>query len=172
VNLQAAYGAVRATYLTSLRIHSPSNSARDANGDIDVLAGSRLPGIARQSLKLHAEWKVNERGALGFGWAWFDQQFARGDENNRDANGPLSAYGIAFLTGRYSPAKGWEISLKVDNLFNRRYETFGVLGQNFFPGPGNTFDAAAVVTEQFRSPGAPRAAWISVRYDLDDEGKR
>lgn len=172
LSLQAGYGRVRATFLTSFREHSPNNSSRDANGDIDVTPGSRLPGIAKQSLKLYAEWSVNAGNFLGFGWTWFDRQYARGDENNRDANGPPPAYRIAYASWRFSAAKRWEIALKVDNLFNRRYESFGVLGQNFFTGPGNAFNAAGAVAEQFRSPGAPRAAWISVRYELDDRPRR
>jgi len=168
VQLQAAYGALRATYLTSFTLHSPSNSSRDANDDIEVTQGSRLPGIAMQQLKLHAEWKAGERASVGFGWAWFDRQYARGDENNRDANGPLPAYSVAFLTARYVPAGDWELALKIDNLFNRRYENFGVLGRNFFSGPGNTFNPGGVVSEQFRSPGAPRAVWISLRYEWKD----
>ncbi|MGH8676673.1 MAG: TonB-dependent receptor, partial [Burkholderiales bacterium] len=102
---------------------------------------------------------------------WFDRQYARGDDNNRDANGPLPAYGVAYLRARYALAPGWEVALKVDNLFNRRYASFGVLGQNFFTGPGTTFDAAGAANEQFRSPGAPRAAWISLRYEWK-EGQR
>jgi len=166
-NVQAAYGLVRATYLSSFRLHSPTNSTADAGGDIDVSSGDRLPTIARQSVKLQVDWTPNDRSSIGLGWNWFDRQYARGDENNRDANGPLPAYSVAYLSARYAPAPGWEVSLKVDNLFNRRYESFGVLGTNFFAGPGITFDAAATVNEQFRSPGAPRAAWISLRYEWD-----
>jgi outer membrane receptor protein involved in Fe transport len=168
LSLQAGYGIVHATYLSSLRLQSPANSSADGNGDIEVSPGSRLPGIARQNLKLHAEWSVNERCSIGFGWNWFDRQYARGDENNRDANGALPAYGVAYLHARFVPAPGWEVSLKVDNLFDRRYQTFGVLGQNFFTGAGNTFNPAGALAEQFRSPGAPRAAWISLRYEWKD----
>ena len=164
-NLQAAYGLVRATYLTSFRLHSPNNSSADAGGDIDISSGDRLPGIARQNFKLQAEWTPNQRSSIGVGWNWFDRQYARGDENNQDANGPLPSYGVAYLWARYVPAPGWELSLKVDNIFDKRYESFGVLGQNFFTGPGAGFDAAAATNEQFRSPGAPRAAWISLRYE-------
>jgi hypothetical protein len=53
---------------------------------------------------------------------------------------------------------------RIDNLFDRSYQTFGLLGENFFNGPGNTFDAGAVTAEQFRTPGAPRAMWVGVRY--------
>ena len=164
-SVQAGYGIVRATYLSAFRLHSPTHSAADAAGDIDVAAGNRLPGIARQNFKLQVDWNASERSSVGFGWNWFDRQYARGDENNRDANGPLAAYGIAYLQARFAPSPGWEVSVKVDNLFDRRYESFGVLGQNFFTGPGKTFDATAAANEQFRSPGAPRAAWISLRYE-------
>lgn len=171
LQLEAAYGTVRASYLTSFTIHSPSNSSRDANDDIVVAPGSRVPGIARQQLKLHADWKASERASWGVGWAWFDRQYARGDENNRDSNGPLPAFGIAFATARYAAAPGWDLALKIDNLFNRRYENFGVLGQNFFAGPGRSFDPAAVVAEQFRSPGPPRAVWVSLRYQMKPDDK-
>ena len=167
ISVQAAYGIVRATYLSALRLHSLSNSTADANGDIDVSPGDRLPGIARQNFKLQLDWNATERSSVGFVWNWFDRQYARGDENNRDVNGPLPAFGVAYLRARFAPAPGWEVSLKVDNLFNRRYESFGVLGQNFFTRPGIAFDAAGAANEQFRSPGAPRAAWISLRYEWE-----
>jgi len=164
-NIEAAYGLVRATYLSSFRLHSPNNSTADAGGDIDVSSADRLPGIARQNFKLQVDWTANPRSSIGIGWNWFDRQYARGDENNQDANGALPAYGVAYLRARYSFAPGWDLSLKVDNLFNKHYQSFGVLGQNFFTGAGNTFDAAAAANEQFRSPGAPRAAWVSLRYE-------
>jgi outer membrane receptor protein involved in Fe transport len=61
----------------------------------------------------------------------------------------------------------WEVSLKVDNLFDRRYQSFGVLGRNFFTGPGATFDKAAATAEQFVTPGVPRAVWLTLRYEMD-----
>jgi outer membrane receptor protein involved in Fe transport len=164
-DLQAAYGFVHAAYLTSFRLHSPNNSTADAGGDIDVSSGDRVPNIPRQNFKLQVDWTPNPRSSIGFGWNWFDRQYARGDENNRDANGALRAYGVAYLSARHSFAPGWEFALKVDNVFDKRYESFGILGTNFFTGTGNTFDAAAAAPEQFRTPGAPRAAWISLRYE-------
>jgi outer membrane receptor protein involved in Fe transport len=93
----------------------------------------------------------------------------RGDENNRDAHGALPAYSVANLVFSYRPAAGWEISAKVDNLFNRSYQSFGILGQNFFTGPNNAYNPSAPAAEQFRSPGAPRAAWLAVRYEAKGE---
>jgi len=95
------------------------------------------------------------------------RQYARGDENNRDVHGALPSYSVAQAFARYRPVRDWEVSLKVDNLFDRDYRSFGVLGRNFFAGPGSTFDAATAVPEQFVTPGAPRAVWLTLRYEMD-----
>lgn len=165
-SLQAAYSRVQAQYLTPFRMRSPNNSTRDAADEIAVERGDRLPGIPADMFKLFADWSPSARGSIGLGWAWFGAQYARGDENNQDANGRLPSYGVAQLLARFVPAKGWEASLRVDNLLDQRYENFGILGRNFFNGANRSFDAAAAAPEQFRSPGAPRAVWIALRYDM------
>jgi outer membrane receptor protein involved in Fe transport len=37
---------------------------------------------------------------------------------------------------RYTLQPGWQVLANVHNAFDRRYETFGVLGTNFFRGSG------------------------------------
>ena len=101
----------------------------------------------------------------------FSRQFARGDENNRDANGQVPGYAVLNLDASYRLARNWELFAKVANLFDQRYQTVGVLGRNFFNGPGNAFDAALAAPEQFRPPGAPRAAWVGIRHLIDDRKK-
>jgi hypothetical protein len=57
----------------------------------------------------------------------------------------------------------------VANLFDRRYATVGVLGENFFTGPGRTFGPSqgnAPEAAQFRGPAAPIGGWIGLRYTL------
>ena len=164
-SLTAAYGYVRAEYLTPFRLPSPNNSSRDASEEIQVEAGDAIPGIPRSQLKLLFEWLAAARTSLGLGWAWFGRQYARGDENNQDANGPLPSYGVAQAFARYRAGRDWEVSLKINNLLDRRYSSFGVLGSNFFTGPGNTYDAAAARPEMFLAPGAPRSVWLALRYE-------
>jgi len=101
--------------------------------------------------------------SLGAGWTWFDRQYARGDENNRDVHGPLPAYAVAQLFFHYNPHRDWQLSAKVDNLFDSRYRSFALLGRNFFSA--GTFDAASAAPEQFAVPGAPRALWLALRYE-------
>jgi outer membrane receptor protein involved in Fe transport len=118
-------------------------------------------------VKLLAEWMPSAQASLGLGWTWFGKQYARGDENNHDAHGALPGYSVVQAFARYRLDRQWEVSLKVDNLFDRRYQSFGVLGQNFFTGPGNSYDPAAATAEQFVTPGAPRAVWVALKYETD-----
>jgi outer membrane receptor protein involved in Fe transport len=163
--LALAYSYVRAEFLTPFRMLSPNNSSSDAAGEIQVQPGDRIPGIPRRQLKLLGEWTYAPQASVGFGWAWFDRQYARGDENNQDMHGPLPSYGVAQLFARYQPSRLWQLSLKVDNVFDRRYSSFGLLGSNFFTGPGNTYDPAAAAPERFLAPGAPRSVWLALRYE-------
>jgi iron complex outermembrane receptor protein len=164
LSLTAAYSYVQAQYLTSFRMPSPNNSSRDAADEITVQRGNAIPGIPRSQAKLRVDWSFSSRASLGFGWTWSDRQYARGDENNRDLHGPLPAYSVAQIFTRYQLRRDWQVSLKLDNVFDRRYASYGVLGRNFFTGPGQTFDPAQATSEQFVAPGAPRAVWISVAY--------
>ena len=52
---------------------------------------------------------------------------------------------------------------RINNVFDRRYFNFGVVGENFFTGPDHTFGpivGLGPAAEQFRGPGAPRVAWV------------
>ena len=93
-----------------------------------------------------------------------DSQYVRGNENNQDPSGKISGYAVFNADARWAFARGWELFGMVNNVFNRKYETAGVLGLNFFNGAGNTFDATNTVKEVFLSPAAPFGAWIGVRY--------
>jgi outer membrane receptor for ferrienterochelin and colicin len=94
-------------------------------------------------------------------------QYARGDEDNSDSNGPVPGLCHRGAGGSWQIARDWQVFAKIDNLFDRAYQNFGILGSNYFRGPGNTFDASLAGPEQFRSPGAPFGAWVGIRYRLD-----
>ena len=165
VRVAARYAYVDATFESPFTAFSPNNSSADAAGDIRIQAGDRIPGIPRHNFKLRIELEAFERATLGASLVAFSSQYARGDENNRDRNGPVPGYGLVHLDGRWRLTGGWDLFGTVSNLFDRRYASFGVLGANFFTGPGSSYDAANVQPEQFRTPGAPRAVWVGLRYE-------
>ena len=160
------YGYVDAKFASALTLNSPANSSRDAGNDIQVSAGDKIPGIPAHSVKIRADYDLTEKFSLGGNAMYFSSQYARGDENNQDVNGKVPGYALFNLDAHYQYTKQLSFFGRVDNVFDKDYETLGVLGENFFNGPGRTFDAGNVTGEQFRSAGAPRAFWVGVKYTI------
>jgi outer membrane receptor protein involved in Fe transport len=151
------YSWLDARYRRGFVENSPSNSTADANGAIVVAAGSRIPGLPRQMLKLRAEADMTPGFALAVDLALSSAIHARGDENNRDAGGRVPGYAVVNLDARWQVGKNLRWFGRVDNLFDRRYASFGILGSNVFTGPAGSFDAGTARKEQFRGYGAPRS---------------
>ncbi|HJW03673.1 MAG TPA: TonB-dependent receptor, partial [Azospira sp.] len=157
------YSYLQATYESTLTLHSPANSSADAAGDIQVRPGNRLPLNPNHNLRLRLDYAPGP-WALGASLVVVGAQYAQGDANNQDANGKLPGYAVVNLDGHYRLDREWELLGKINNLFDRRYDGMAILGQNFFRGPGGSFDAGSAAPEQFRSPGAPRGIWLGLRY--------
>ena len=173
VNLH--YSLIDATFESPLVLNSPSNSTATALScagctEIQVLPGDRIPGIARQTFKLGIGYELTAAASLDLDMVAQTKTYARGDENNLDIHGSVPGFAVFNLDARYRLAGGWELFAKLVNLFDRRYSTFGALGQNVFTAPGNSFDSSGATwrNEQFRSLGAPRGAWIGVLYRFGD----
>ena len=162
LSLSANYGFVDATYQSDFTASSLSNSSANGAGIIQVKAGDRIPGIARQTLKIRAAINLTPAWNIGSNVVLASGQYARGDENNQDTNGRVPGYAVMNLDTHYQINQNWKLFGKVNNVFDNEYATFGVLGNNIFNA-----DAA----EQFRSPGAPRAAWVGVTYEFGTNKK-
>ena len=162
LNLAANYGFVDATYESSFIAGSPNNSSADANGQIQVTKGDKIPGIPRHTLKLRADYNLMPSWNLGANLVMTASQYARGDENNQDLNGKVPGYAVLNLDTHYSISPSWKVFAKVNNVFDKKYETFGVLGGNIF----NVNAAGDPTAEQFRSPAAPLAGWVGLTYEF------
>lgn len=170
LSVSAHYTYLEATFETPLIINSPDNSTAapltcPACKDIAVVPGDRIPGIPQHIVKLRAEYAARAF-ALGVNVIGQTSLYARGDENNEDVNGPVPGYVVVNLDAHYDLSSRWHLFARIDNLFDRRYFTYGLLGENVLTAPGNTFDTTGTSwrPEQFRTVGAPRGAWIGVTY--------
>jgi outer membrane receptor protein involved in Fe transport len=118
-------------------------------------------------VKLRAEFDASDRWTLGATVAYASSQYAQGDQNNQDTHGRLPGHTVINLDTQFQLAKNLQLVANVTNLFDRRYQNFGLLGANAFTGPNRTFGPALgidPVSEQFRGVGAPREFWIGLRY--------
>ncbi len=166
------YSLISATYQSAFTVNSPNNSSADGNGNIGINPGNRIPGIVRSNLKLRGEYNATERVTLGFTLLRTGGQYARGDENNQDVNGQLPGYTLLNLDARWRVTEALEFFGRVNNAFDRTYQTFGALGQNFFNGPGFAYNFGGAAAEQFRTPGTPRALYVGVRYDFGTPARK
>jgi len=141
-----------------------------------------MPGLPEHSLKLGLSWRATDWLRLGGDVQAFSSQYARGNENNQhesgsatDVNGEtrtfegpgkIGGYGILNLNAEAKLGAGWQLFAKVNNVFDKHYATGAALAENPFVGAGNGFDADTDNwrRETFVAPGAPRAAWLGVRY--------
>jgi len=161
------YAFVDATYRTGFVGNSPANSTADANGGVVVQAGDRLPSIARRSLKLRLDLEATTAWSLGANVVAASSVYARGDENNRDAHGTVAGYAVMNLDTRWRIGAHLQLFARVDNVFGRRAANLGVLGQNVFNGPGQSYDPTHPQAEIFRGSIAPRGAWAGIQYPFE-----
>lgn len=161
----ARYSHIRATFRSAFLESSPNNSSADDDGVIAVESGDSMPGIPRHSFKLRLGYEHKDSWSAGTTIVAASPTYARGDENNRDLQGRVPGYTVVNLDARWRPARNIEVFFLVDNVFDKRYANVGVLGRNFFAGPGHAFSTENAVPEIFLGPGAPRGAWAGVRYE-------
>ncbi|CAE6862077.1 Vitamin B12 transporter BtuB [Paraburkholderia domus] len=164
LTVNAGYTYLRATYQSSFVEQSASNSSADGQGNITMHPGDRIPGIPENTLKLRLDYAATAKWNVGANILYRSSIFARGDENNLDSNGRIAGYAIVDLDTTYQVTKQLQLFTHVNNLFDKRYADFGILGQNFFNGPGHSFSPDAVTNEQFLGMGAPRGVWVGLRY--------
>jgi len=162
--LSLRYAYLDASYQSRFVASSPANSSADASGNIVVQPGNVIPGLPRHALKLRLEQALDAQWNVGLSAQLSSAIYARGDENNQDANGMVSGYGIVNLDSRYRVNSRVELFARINNLFDRRYANFGTLGRNVFTGPNQSFDGLNPVNEQFLGYGVPRGAWAGLRY--------
>lgn len=160
VRWYASYAFLDATFQTPFDVASPSHPARDANGEIHVARGDRIPGLPRHELKAGVEWRPSPRWQVVANLVAFSDQVLRGDEANRDATVPAGWY--ANLGATFRPVDWLELFVRLENVTDNDFETFGTYGEpDAVPIAGVDDDDARVL-----GPGAPFAAFGGVRVLL------
>jgi outer membrane receptor protein involved in Fe transport len=158
LNWYASYTHLDATFRSAFVESSANDPYADAaTGLIQVHKGDRIPGLPRQALKLGADYKITTGLTVGGDVVYNSARYLRGDESNQI--GPLGGYAVANLRASYRVSGHVAVFARVENLFDRRYYSFGVLGNATAIYP-------AFTDPRFLSTGPPRGAWIGVSVDL------
>jgi len=149
------YALVDATFQDSF-IESSPNHPDAVDGLIEVPDGARIPSVARNLLNAGVDYRRG-RWSLGADLSAQDGVYLRGDEAN--LLGRTGSFWTANVRAEYRFNEAFELFVRIENLFDREYETFGLLGE-----PDEVFEEFE--DPRFLGAGPPFGAWIGVRLRL------
>ena len=159
LQLYASYALVDARFLDSLLLGSNSPFA-DADGNIQVVPGNRIPAIPRNRVKFGMDYWITDAFKVGGDALFVSDQFFVGDDNNLAPR--LPSYTVFNLHASYQVTKNIQLYGRVDNVFDNRYAVYGTFFErddipNFANGGAPFSDPRSV------SPARPRGLYAGVK---------
>ncbi|WP_427307255.1 TonB-dependent receptor [Cupriavidus sp. H39] len=166
LTLRAGYSYTQATYRADGQLQTPFAAP------VMVHPGTRMAGIPLHSFRLGADWRATTSVSVGGDVIVSSSRPVAGNEDGAlSAQDPGLARTAGFLllnlraSWQFSPR--WQVYGRIDNLFDRRYQTYGQVGYNLFPDGTLLLPGAAVPVGRFVAPGAARLFLVGVRYEWD-----
>ena len=152
------YTYTDATFQNGFVEAAGSNPAGDANGNITVQPGNRLPGIPANQAKLGVYYKVTDKWTVGGTAIVASGTFLFGDEANLTPK--LPPYFTMNLSSSYQLTDHVQLFAWVQNVTNSKYYTFGT-----FSPTSSVFIAQApgATNPRSYSPAAPVGGFGGVR---------
>jgi outer membrane receptor protein involved in Fe transport len=178
-----AYSFVDATFQSNFAVSAESNSSADADGNIMVRPGDRIPLIPRHTGRLVLNYNFSQHWDLGGTLIVASGSYLHGNENNANVAGGtngegafvsstgtgwIPSYAVVNLQGTYHVGKRIDVFARLVNAFDKQYATAGFLTSNTF-NPNGTFrfDPDTYSNENAVSPATPRAIWAGVRIHFN-----
>ena len=155
------YSFIDATYQFSGDIASPNNPSADANGNVQVTPGKKIPGIPQHQFKTGAEYLMTPQWKVGANLIVVGSQYFVGDDANQ--NEKLSSYWVTNFHTSYDLSKNVRLFGLVNNLFNKTYYPYGT-----YFDPQSVTNAIATVLTDHRTltPGQPLAVYVGMKMQL------
>jgi iron complex outermembrane recepter protein len=154
----AAYTYTDATFQSGFVEAAGSNPAADANGNITISSGNRLPGVPAHQGKLGLTYHLTDQWTIGGVLLAQSGQFLVGDEANLTPQ--LPAFFTLNLSSSYQITPHVQLFAAVENVTNEKYYTFGT-----FSPTTSVFLAQApnATNPRAYSPAAPVGGFAGVR---------
>lgn len=140
--------------------------------------GTRIAGLPRHTVKLRLDWMPSPQWRVGADLVAVSSLVTQGNEDGllenpeedeplNTGNADVAGHALLGLRAAYKPTRQLEFYARINNVLNRRYETYGVLAENMFPG-GVLVQPALGTDEaqdaRFVAPGAPRSILVGMNY--------
>lgn len=157
-DFHANYGFVRATYQSHLTVFSDSNPGSDANGDIFVHPGDRLPEVPLHTARLGVGYSLPGGIHVGLDAILVSGQYLRGDEANLQK--PLPGYAVLNARINWQATDQLSFFFEGENILDNRYSSFGLYSD---PTGNGAFN---FTNPRFYTPGQPFGFWLGAQVRL------
>jgi iron complex outermembrane receptor protein len=157
LSVRAGYAFTDATFGTPLLLNAPDNPQAGDDGRISVRRGDRLPGVPRHRALLSLDYD-SERLSLGGDVQAASGQYLFGDEANFER--PTASYVIANVRGAIRIGRALTLFAEVQNVFDKRYATFGTFGA---ADEVELEEVPGASDPRSLGPGAPRRWLVGLR---------
>ncbi|GAB2697433.1 TonB-dependent receptor [Aliiglaciecola aliphaticivorans] len=154
INAQLSY--LQATFESSFMSFSPQNPL---GPNRQVSPGDKIPGQPSTQGSVSFDYALSDALALNADISYASSQYFRGDEANE--NRQLSGYTIVNLAASYAFDNGINLALRLENAFDKEFETFGTYGEadevlgDLYPD---------IESPEFIGPGQPRTLRVFASY--------
>ncbi|HEX8603253.1 MAG TPA: TonB-dependent receptor [Pseudoduganella sp.] len=173
--VQAGDFTFRASYSYLAAVYGADGELFTGARSVQVSKGTRLAGLPRHTLKLGTDWTPAAGWTVGADVLAVSNLLTQGNEDGltedpEDGEAPQRAdwrirgHALLHLRASWRPAPGWELFARVNNVLDRRYETYGTVAKDVFPGGRPLARGAEAEPARFVAPGAPRTLLAGLRY--------
>ncbi|MRV72057.1 TonB-dependent receptor plug domain-containing protein [Duganella sp. FT92W] len=182
LSYSASYTWLDARFRSGELVNGAANSSKDANGNIAIRPGDRMPLVPSHIFKAGVDWQATPAWKLGLAMQAVSRSTARGNENGQHqpdgkyfmGAGHAAGHAVFDLDTRYQVTPRLGVFAHVGNLFGKRYATAAQLGATGFTANGNFIarpyaaqgDNATLTSSTFYGPGAPRMIRVGLRYEF------
>lgn len=165
VRMGVAYSYLKATYESEVELLAGER-------EMDIKPGMRLPGLPLNTLKLNLDWQATNQLSLGANVQYRSSAVTQGNEDGNigtedestAVDAGIKGFTLLNLKASYKADKGLTFFAKINNATDKRYETYGMIGENNFAVDGS--ETSTQTLSKFVAPGAPRTYIVGMRYQF------
>ena len=164
--LRVSYSYLDATY-------QDSGTLFGGERNVSVTPGTKIAGLPEHTFRINADWRATSKMTIGGTLLTTSSLVTQGNEDgkipeNETVDAKIKGYTLLHLHANYEAEKGLDYFARINNVFDTRFETYGMMAMSMFNANGGLIDSTTSTTgpnvSRFVAPGAPRHLMIGLRY--------
>ena len=123
------------------------------------------------TLRINADWRATPKMTIGGTLLTTSSLVTQGNEDGKipddeTVDAKINGYTLLHVHANYEAQKGLDYFARVNNVFDTRFETYGMMAMNAFSASGSllTTPSTDATVNRFVAPGAPRHLMVGLRY--------